>query len=264
MPTSGLYEGWVSHRRRTPVEHEFRYRIFLAYLDLDELPDLFRGRWLWGYERRRPATFRRADYLGDPNVPLADAVRDVVRTRTGRAVDGPIRLLTHLRYFGYCFNPVSFYYCFDAAGERVDAIVAEITNTPWKERRAYVLDRRGAEAGEVVPGAAGLRFRFAKDFHVSPFLPMELDYDWRFTPPGARLAVQMNLTDRRGRTFEATLRMERREITPWRLRWLLLRRPVLTLQVIAKIHWEALRLWLKRVPVHTHPAELARRAETRP
>ena len=248
MPTSGLYEGWVSHRRRTPVEHEFRYRIFLAYLDLDELPDLFRGRWLWGYERRRPATFRRADYLGDPNVPLADAVRDVVRTRTGRAVDGPIRLLTHLRYFGYCFNPVSFYYCFDDEGQRVECIVAEVHNTPWNERYAYVLDTRDGERRGKTH-----RFRLAKDFHVSPFLGMDHEYDWFVGTPGRRLTTHMkNVRDDRV-VFDVTMTLTRREIETASLARMLARYPLMTGRVTLAMYTQALALWWKRAPFFEHP-----------
>lgn len=248
MPKSGLYEGWISHRRRMPVEHEFRYRIFLAYLDLDELPDLFRGRWLWGYERRRPATFRRVDHLGDPDVPLADAVRDLVRRRTGRPVDGPIRLLTHLRYFGYCFNPVSFYYCFDDEDRSVECIVAEVHNTPWNERYAYVLDTRDGQRR-----SKGHRFRLAKDFHVSPFLPMDHEYDWLVGTPGPRLTTHMkNVRDDRV-VFDATMALTRREIETASLTRMLARYPLMTGRVTVAIYAQALALWWKRAPFFEHP-----------
>lgn len=156
---SCLYDGWVRHRRFAPRAHAFRYRLFMAYLDLTELDRVFRGRWFWSTRRPALAWFRRADYLGDPSVPLDQAVRDCVERNTGVRPRGPIRLLTHLRYFGYVFNPVSFYYCFDTADTRVETIVAEITNTPWGERHAYVLSARGEQP---------LRFRFGKAFHVSP------------------------------------------------------------------------------------------------
>ena len=136
---SCLYNGWVRHRRFAPRAHAFRYRLFMAYLDLTELDHVFRGRWFWSTRRPALAWFRRADYLGNPSVPLDQAVRDAVERDTGMRPRGPIRLLTHLRYFGHGFNPVSFYYCFDPADTRVETIVAEITNTPWAERHAYVL-----------------------------------------------------------------------------------------------------------------------------
>jgi DUF1365 family protein len=108
---SALYIGQVKHRRQAPRVHEFRYPLFMAYLDLAELEQVFARRWFWSIDRANLASFRRSDHLGDPALPLADAVRELVAERTGVRPRGPIRLLTHLRYFGYCFNPVSFYYC---------------------------------------------------------------------------------------------------------------------------------------------------------
>jgi DUF1365 family protein len=246
---SALYVGHVRHRRFAPRPHAFRVGLFQLYLDLDELPEVFAGRWLWRVERRGVAAFHRADYLGDARRPLAAAVRDLVEARTGRRPDGPIRLLTHLRYLGYCFNPVSVYYCFDRGGTGVEAIVAEITNTPWRERHAYVL---GA-AGNLARGG-GHHHRFGKRFHVSPFLPMDDEYDWRFSPPGARLAVHMRNRRAGGVHFDATLALRRRPITTASLAAALARYPFMTGQVIAAIHWQAARLWWRGTPVFDHPA----------
>jgi DUF1365 family protein len=240
---SCLYAGSLRHRRLAPRRHAFRYSLFMAYLDLGELEEVFRGRWLWSARRPALAWFRRADYLGDASRPLDDEVRSLVGRETGVRPRGPIRLLTHLRMFGHCFNPVSFYYCFDARGERVETVVAEITNTPWNERHAYVLPATGGE----------MRFRFGKAFHVSPFMPMAQQYDWRFGTPEERLSVHMENHDGRGKVFDATLALERREIGAASLAGALVRHPFLTLQVLGAIHWQALRLWAKRVPVHAHP-----------
>jgi DUF1365 family protein len=245
---SAFYTGRLSHRRARPVPHAFRYRVTLLWLDLAELDDVFRGRWLWSTRRPAPAWFRRADYLGDARVPLDAAVRDRVEQETGHRPTGPIRLLTQLRTLGFCFNPVSFYYCYEATGRRIEAIVAEITNTPWNERHAYVL-----RAGRDGAGTGAMRFRLAKAFHVSPFMPMELDYDWRFSAPAETLAVQMtNLLGGR-RVFDATLVLRRREITGASLAGTLARQPAAALAVLGRIYWQALRLWAKRVPFHLHP-----------
>ncbi|MFM9888725.1 MAG: DUF1365 domain-containing protein [Burkholderiales bacterium] len=246
---SALYIGRVRHRRHAPRPHAFEYRLFMAYLDLAELDTVFRGRWLWSTRRKALAWFRRADYLGDPNVSLDQAVRDRVEAETGRRPSGPVRLLAHLRYFGVCFNPVSFYYCFDPSGERVETIVAEITNTPWNERFAYVLTDFGANT----PGRAK-QFQFEKRFHVSPFMEMELTYDWRFTPPADTLSVHMENRKQGNKLFDATLTLDRHAINGRNLAHALVAFPLMTMKVVAAIYLQAFKLWLKRVPVHAHPA----------
>jgi DUF1365 family protein len=249
---SALYTGQLRHRRFAPQPHAFGYRLFMVWLDLAELDRVFRGRWLWSTRRPALAWLRRADYLGDARVPLDQAVRDLVERETGVRPAGPIRLLTHLRYFGHCFNPVSFYYCYDPTGRHVETIVAEITNTPWHERYAYVLPAKSAEA----PGKQ-LRFRFGKRFHVSPFMPMDVDYDWRFTSPTERLTVHM-INVRGGEAlFDATLMLERREISGTSLAGALARFPFMTLGILGAIYWQALRLWAKRFTFHVHPSKRA-------
>jgi DUF1365 family protein len=224
----------------------------MVWLDLSELDTVFRGRWLWSTRGPSLAWFRRADYLGDPGVPLEQAVRDRVQQETGRRPDGPIRMLTHLRYFGLAFNPVTFYYCYDVAGTRVETIVAEITNTPWNERHAYVLGERQNEGhGEV------MRYRFGKRFHVSPFIGMDVAYDWRFSTPNGKLAVHMVDHQDGQKLFDATLVLERREITGSSLAQALLAFPLMTARVVGAIYFQALRLWLKRIPLHTHPSRLS-------
>lgn len=245
---SCVYEGLVRHRRFTPAKHAFDYKIFMMYLDLDELPHVFKNRWFWSSRGFNLAWFRRKDHYGDPAIPLAQAIRDLVEQRTGTRPQGPIRLLTHLRYFGYCFNPVSFYYCFDAADRHVETIVAEVHNTPWGEQHCYVLDHTRNEGR-----GARKRFRFDKQFHVSPFMDMDVRYDWRFNEPRAQLAVHMDNLKGTGKFFDATMALVRRELDAAALARVLLRYPLMTVQVIAGIHFQALKLWWKRCPVYDRP-----------
>lgn len=256
---SALYLGRVRHRRFRPRTHAFAYRLFMVYVDLGELDRLFRGRWLWSARRPALAWLRRGDYLGDPHVPLEQAVRDRVEHETGERPNGPIRMLTHLRYFGLCFNPVTFYYCFDAADTGVETIVAEITNTPWNERHAYVLPERLNEGRAKVK-----RYRLSKTFHVSPFIDMAIEYDWRFVTTGATLSV--HLEDRKGgeKVFDATLTLQRHEINTASLAHALLAFPLMTSRVLGAIYWQALRLWLKRVPFYAHPKKPSSTGDAKP
>lgn len=249
MSASALYFGHVIHRRHQPHAHAFRYPVAQLLLDLDELDTIFAGRWLWSLNRRNLAEFRRSDYFGDPSMPLPEAVRRHVAGVRGHRPAGPIRLLTHLRFGGHVFNPVSFYYCYQPDGSTLDCIVADITNTPWKERHAYVLSVADA-ANE--PGS--LRWQFQKRFHVSPFMAMDCTYDWRFSTPGEDLRVHMQVLQEGVRQFDATQHMQRRPLDGRGLAKVLTLYPLMTVQVVAAIHWHALRLWLKRNPVHDHPS----------
>ena len=243
---SRLYMGEVRHRRRADRTRAFTYHIFMPYLDLDELPELLDPFWLWSARRPAPAWFRRADYLRPTELPLADTVRDAVQARIGARPRGPIRILTHLRYLGACFNPVTFYYCFEPDGARLHSILAEITNTPWGERHAYGLDCRGRR-GRVH------RFEFDKAFHVSPFMAMDHRYHWRLSTPGDRLEVVMR-NETQGRiVFSAALRMQARPFDGKHLAAALARHPWMTATVVGGIYWQALRLALQGVRFHPHP-----------
>lgn len=242
MSASGIYEGAIRHRRFAP-EHEFCHRLALAYVDLDELPELLGGRLV--ARRPGPLRFRRRDYFGEDRAPLDRAVRDEVTAWTGTRPTGPIRVLTQLRSFGHCFNPVSFYYCFEDSGERLVAVLAEITNTPWNERHAYVL--ANGEDSEVIEA------EFDKALHVSPFMGMDHRYVARAAAPRETLSVHIESHRAGARVFDATLALRRRELTRRSAASMNARYPLATVRVLGLIYGHAIGLKLAGVPVHRHP-----------
>ncbi len=242
---SCLYEGTVSHRRERPVLHRFRNRLFLQYIDLDEIDSLFRMPFLWSTQALSLMRFRRADYHGDPNRPLTECVRETVYEKAGIRITGPIRLLTHVRYFGFVFNPVSFYYCFDDTGTQVNAMMAEVTNTPWGERHSYVIPF--SDDGSVTCCEQ------PKELHVSPFMNMDMLYRWNLSTPGRGLTVRIESDDEKGCLFDATLSLKRRPLSARNRFNSMLRFPFITFTVVAAIYFQAWLLWFRRVPFVPHP-----------
>ena len=245
MSESCIYEGSILHRRFEPPS-EFRHRLALAYLDLDEAPALLGGRLV----RSSPGLlrFRREDYHGDACTRLDEAVRDTVEQRLGARPRGPVRLLAQLRSFGHCFNPVSFFYCMREGGEDVEAILAEVTNTPWKERHAYVF--AGGEGS-----ARRLSGTLPKMLHVSPFMPMNQTYELRAGAPRETLSVHIESRNGHTPAFEATLSLRRRELSSAGARRMIARYPLASARVLALIYAHALALRVKGARVHPHVAK---------
>lgn len=243
-PHSRIYRGTLRHRRFTPRGHAFSYQLWMAWLDLDELPTLFDG--VAGFSARGPALarFRREDYLGPSDRPLTTAVRDELTRQLGSAPEGRICVLTQLRTLGAMFNPLTMYYAYDRDGQ-LAAVLGEVTNMPWRERTCY--------ACRVDPKRHSHHATFDKAMHVSPFNPMDMTYRWRFNTPDDQLLLHMENWQDGQRHFDATLTLEAAPATPRVLLATLARQPWISLKTVAGIHFEALRLWLKRIPVYSHP-----------
>ncbi len=243
MSPLAVYEGTAAHHRFGSHARTFAPRLFLPYLDVDALPQSLDALPCWSARRRALVRFRAEDFYAGRAEPLGPAVRRLVEQRLGRTPTGPIFLLAHLRTFGWQFNPLAVYYCWNDDETQLDAIVLEVTNTPWNERHWYVFD------GRVSPESA----RTAKALYVSPFLPMDVEYRVSWTPPGADLTLEI-VVERDGvPLFAAALALVRTELTRRRAVELLVRYPVAPLRASVAIYRKALKSWMDRVPWYRHP-----------
>jgi uncharacterized protein len=245
MMHSCLYRGYIRHRRVTPA-HQFRYSTSWAYLDLEEVEELVRTSWCLSGKRFAPASYRRADHFGDAAMSMSQSVVEFVRQETGMLLDGPVRLLTQLRHFGIYFSPINVFYCFDKQ-EQLVAMVAEVSNTPWNERHCYVLWEGNRRSGSVS------RYSHPKAFHVSPFMSMDSQYEWRIRPPGEQLHLSLGCDRENARIFHADMHLNRVEFTNGQLVLSMLRRPVAAAHIIGAIYFQALRLWMKKCQFYPHP-----------
>ena len=274
---SRLMRGVIYHERLGPRPYAFRHRSGWCYVDLAELPELFDGTRLWSSRRRAPLRFRAADYLralGPDGTPLARpvetpeqlqaAVLARLQAKLGRVPATPrVRLLTQVRSFGLLFNPVSFYFVFEAAREgqpeRLVALLVEITNTPWGERHCYAFDAKHSLAGET------LEFRFPKEFHVSPFFDIDHDYHWRFRLPSVEdQSLEVHMTNEQGGrpVFHSGMQLAAQPVTASNLRRAALSFAFMTLRVHPAIYLHAAILWIRRTPFFTHPKKRAPEAPT--
>lgn len=237
---SAIYSGWVRHRRKRPTQHAFRYKVFMVYFSLAELEKVLSLSPLWSTKAWSFARFKREDFHGDPQSELSDAVKRTVEKALGKRPGGDVRVLANLRYFGFNMNPLTTYYCFAEDGTTLQAIVAEVTNTPWNERRAYVIDctHQPLKQNSLID----------KDFTVSPFNPLNMTYRWRSNTPADHVHIHIDCLRDDTKVLDATLLLMRQEISARSLNRVLLTFPFMTVKVVASIYWQALRLFLKGVP----------------
>lgn len=243
---NALYECRVMHHRLTPKEHRFDYRVFYLWLDLDQLDALYGSLRFFSRNLWNVFSFYDRDHLnlGEPTVKA-----NLLRWLTGQGVDASsiarIQFLTFPRVFGYIFNPVSFFFCFDEQGTTL-CTVAQVTNT-YREQKPYLLRDRDADG----------RFRLItpKHFYVSPFSALDLHFDFKLRVPDDKLDIHID--DREGDRpiLLSALTGERKPLTDARLLWFVVKYPLLTLRVIFLIHWHAFLLWCKRIPVHRKAAQ---------
>lgn len=244
MLPEGIYQGWVLHQRYLPRKHSFKYPLAMLLLDLDNLQQQFKRSRLWSLERFNLISFYRRDYLRSDTKDLKTAVSELIRQRCAEDFHGQIKILTHPRYLGFIFNPVTFYFCSD--GDTLKYIIADINNTPWNERHAYVLK---VTENHQSP----LYFSFDKQFHISPFMPMDVQYQWRFHLNPEALAIHMTLIHQGEQHFNASMQARMQPLNSKNMRWLPIRYPMQTLRVVLRIYWQALRLWGKHTPFFSHP-----------
>lgn len=259
---SCIYKGEIRHRRFIPIINNFTYSTFMLYLDLDEVDHLFKAKWYTGLNRFNFVSFRRKDYF----LPEEENLKKAVISKVNEYAKShcklelkieSVRLLTHVRYFNVIFNPVSFYYCFDK-DENLIAIMSEITNTPWGERFVYVLlvGEDTQDRQYQLKGESHHRFQFDKQFHVSPFNPMNMQYNWVFSSPGEALNIHMDNTQQQNniidKHFDATLSLKKYQWQNYFFKSLI-QYPFMTVKVILGIYWQAFKLWIKKAPFYDHP-----------
>lgn len=279
MLNQGFMVGEIRHRRYRPKSHEFTYKMYWSLLDLDKLEETFSESKLWSLERWNLISFRNKDFhqnslisesgikdsgikengIRENSIPQINktsinkqAIIETIRQQTGKNFSGKVFMLSHLRYLGFNFNSVCFYFCYQ--NDNLKYIVSEITNTPWGERHSYLHlcdeGKRGGKNGDNL-----FQFEFDKEFHVSPFLTMDMHYQWLFKVEDDELRIHMVVNQKRTnhKFFDATFTADYLPLTKINMRKLVLSRPLQPLKMVSAIYWQALKLWLKKIPFVPHP-----------
>ena len=244
MLSSAIMRGEVSHKRFSPTQHSFHYPMVQWWLALDELPQVAALSRCWSLRRFAPLQFRRADYLPTSQGELADAVREKMSELAQQQLNGRVYFLGNLRTFGLYFSPINCYFLQQPGHQQFSYMLAEVSNTPWNERHYYLLDLSQPLTHD-------------KAFHVSPFNPIEMQYQWRIRPPAITAdgkPASIHLEAHQGtKHFSATVTLKRVELNSSSIRNVLIRFPINTVTTVLAIYWQALRLWLKRTPIYDHP-----------
>lgn len=244
---SAIYHGSLRHRRHKPTQNNFKYDVFMLYIDLDEIPSLLKLSPLFNEKRWSFAQLKRNDYLGDKAISIKQAVLAELKRQLNIDDCHKIRMLTNVRQFGFIINPISIYYCFDR-DNRLIAMIAHVTNTPWQQSIAYAL--------QCDPTKHKQRIQFDKQMHVSPFNPMHLSYDWRSNVPAEKLWVNIDVNDKNANNqtvLDATLILNHQPMNSKNLNRMILKFPFMTIKVMTSIYWQAVKLWLKKTPLHPLP-----------
>jgi DUF1365 family protein len=245
MKNSFFYLGKVFHHRLSPVDHKFYYNFFWSAVDLDEIDEVCRLNIFWSNDKKNISYFRRKDHLGDKNRPLKECVYDLIEQKFYIRPNHSVQLITHFAVMGYRLNPVSFYVLKNDKNQ-IDFMIAEINNTPWGEQYCYCIDGRNQANNQI-------KASFEKQFHISPFFSMNIQYQWRFSFVDDQLSIEMENWENQKKVFQVTLNAKQEEMNKQTMTKVLLKYPLITAQVAWGIYWQALRLWLKKAPFYEHP-----------
>lgn len=237
---SAIYKGEVFHRRFVPKNHTFSYKVFLMWLNLDEIELLNTSVKGFSSESWAPIRFKRQDYYGDPSKPLKQCILEKMTELAGQEMQGDIYLLSQMRTFGFYFSPVNFYYLQQHDGT-FSHLLAEVSNTPWNERHYYLVDLAKQEDSE-------------KQFHVSPFNPMDMQYKWAISQPQDILQLSLSC-HKESKHFVASLNLSKIEMNSKNLFNVVVSIPNMAIKTVFGIYWQALKLFLKGVPVYPHPEQ---------